>query len=108
MTTPARPPTQAIPMLDLRAQFETIAPEIRAAVDKVLSAQQFVLGPESEAFEQEIAQACGTRYGIGVASGTEALELALHACGVAAGDEVIVPAFTFIATGSAVSALGAR
>ena len=95
-------------MLDLRAQFETIEPEIRAAIDEVLTAQQFVLGPQGAALEQEIAQACGVRYGIGVASGTEALELALHACGVGAGDEVIVPAFTFIATGSAVSALGAR
>ena len=95
-------------MLDLRAQYETIAPEILAAIDDVLASQQFVLGPQSEALEQEIAQACDTRYGIGVASGTEALELALHACGVRPGDEVIVPAFTFIATGGAVSALGAR
>jgi len=95
-------------MLDLRAQYESIAPEIRAAIDEVLAAQQFVLGPRCEAFEHEVAQACGTRYGVGVASGTEALELALHACGVSAGDEVIVPAFTFIATGSAVTSLGAR
>ena len=95
-------------MLDLRAQYESIAPEIRAAIDDVLAAQQFVLGPQCEALEQEVARACGTRYGVGVASGTEALELALHACGVGAGDEVIVPAFTFIATGSAVTALGAR
>jgi dTDP-4-amino-4,6-dideoxygalactose transaminase len=95
-------------MLDLRAQYESIAPEIRAAIDEVLAAQQFVLGPQCEAFEEEVAQICGTRYGVGVASGTEALEIALHACGVNAGDEVIVPAFTFIATGSAVTALGAR
>src|ERR1039458_4628804 len=108
MTTPARPCPEAIPMLDLRAQFDTIEPEVRAAIDEVLTAQQFVLGPQGAALEQEIAQACGVRYGIGVASGTEALELALHACGVGAGVEVIVPAFTFIATGSAVSALGAR
>jgi UDP-2-acetamido-2-deoxy-ribo-hexuluronate aminotransferase len=95
-------------MLDLRAQYDSIAPEIRTAIDEVLAAQQFVLGPRCEAFEQEVAQACGTRYGVGVASGTEALELGLHACGVSAGDEVIVPAFTFIATGSAVTSLGAR
>jgi len=95
-------------MLDLRAQFEAIGPEIRAAIDEVLDAQRFVLGPQGDALEEEIAQACGVPYGIGVASGTEALEMALHACGVGAGDEVIVPAFTFIATGSAVSALGAR
>jgi dTDP-4-amino-4,6-dideoxygalactose transaminase len=108
MTTPARPPAEVIPMLDLRAQFESIAAEVRSAVDEVLTTQQFVLGVQGAALEEEIAQYCGARYGIGVASGTEALELALHACGVAAGDEVIVPAFTFIATGSAVSALGAR
>src|SRR6266550_3662804 len=106
MTAPARPSPETIPMLDLRAQYESIAPEIRAAIDEVLAAQQFVLGPRCEAFEHEVAQACGTRYGVGVASGTEALELALHACGVSDGDEVIVPAFTFIATGSAVTSLG--
>jgi dTDP-4-amino-4,6-dideoxygalactose transaminase len=112
MTAPPRPPTsvstEMIPMLDLRAQFETISVEIRAAVEGVLTAQQFVLGPQGEALERKIAEACGVRHAIGLASGTEAIELGLHACGVKAGDEVIVPAFTFIATGSAVSALGAR
>jgi dTDP-4-amino-4,6-dideoxygalactose transaminase len=108
MNAPPIPSTEMIPMLDLRAQFETIAPEIRAAIEGVLTTQQFVLGPQGEALEREIAEACGVRYGVGVASGTEALELALHVCGVKTGDEVIVPAFTFIATGSAVSALGAR
>ena len=95
-------------MLNLGAQYETIAPEIRAAMDEVVRSQQFVLGPQGDALEKEIARECGVRCGVGVASGTEALELALHACGVAAGDEVIVPTFTFIATGSAVTALGAR
>lgn len=108
MTTTSQNSANLIPMLDLQAQFETIAPEIRTVVDDVLKSQQFVLGPQGEALEREIAEACGTRYAIGVASGTEALELGLHACGVGAGDEVVVPAFTFIATGSAVSALGAR
>lgn len=108
MTLPATSSSEAIPMLDLRAQYESIAPEIRAAIDDVLATQQFVLGPQCEAIEQEVSQICGTRYGVGVASGTEALELSLHASGVGAGDEVIVPAFTFIATGSSVTALGAR
>ncbi|HLJ23598.1 MAG TPA: DegT/DnrJ/EryC1/StrS family aminotransferase [Candidatus Acidoferrales bacterium] len=108
MAAPPSPATNTIPMLDLRAQFDSIASEIRAAVEEVLTAQQFVLGPQGEALEREIAAACGVRHGIGLASGTEALELGLHACGVKAGGEVIVPAFTFIATGSAVSALGAR
>lgn len=102
------PSSEMIPMLDLRAQFQSIEPEIRAALESVLTAQQFVLGPHGEALEREIADACGVAHGVGVASGTEALELTLHACGVGLGDEVIVPAFTFIATGSAVSALGAR
>jgi dTDP-4-amino-4,6-dideoxygalactose transaminase len=97
-----------IPMLDLRAQFETIGPEIRSAIEEVLAAQQFVVGPQGEALEEEIAAVSGVRHAVGVASGTEALELGLHACGVGLGDEVIVPAFTFIATGSAVSALGGR
>jgi len=97
-----------IPMLDLRAQFETIGSEIRSAIEEVLAAQQFVVGPQGEALEEEIAAASGVRHAVGVASGTEALELGLHACGVGLGDEVIVPAFTFIATGSAVSALGGR
>ena len=95
-------------MLDLRAQFETIGPEIRSAIEEVLAAQQFVVGPQGEALEEEIAAVSGVRHAVGVASGTEALELGLHACGVGLGDEVIVPAFTFIATGSAVSALGGR
>jgi dTDP-4-amino-4,6-dideoxygalactose transaminase len=102
------PSAGMVPMLDLRAQFESIEPEIRAAVESVLTAQQFVLGPHGESLEKEIAAACGAAHGVGVASGTEALELTLHACGVGLGDEVIAPAFTFIATGSAVSALGAR
>jgi dTDP-4-amino-4,6-dideoxygalactose transaminase len=108
MSFPAIPSPEPIPMLDLRAQYESIAPEIRAAIEEVLAVQQFVLGPQCEALEREVAQLCGTRFGVGVASGTEALELALHASGVCAGDEVIVPAFTFIATGSAVTSLGAR
>jgi UDP-N-acetyl-3-dehydro-alpha-D-glucosamine 3-aminotranferase len=108
MTSPARSATEVIPLLDLRAQYESIAPEINVAVDEVLRSQQFILGPQGEALEQEIAQFCGLRHAIGVASGTDAIELAMHVCGVGNGDEVIVPAFTFIATGSAVSALGAR
>ena len=70
--------------------------------------QQFVLGREGAALEEEIAQLCGVAHGIAVASGTDALILALRACGVQAGDEVLIPPFTFVATGSAVSALGAK
>ena len=95
-------------MLDLRAQFAAIENEIRPALDEVLASQQFVLGPQLEAFERDLAQYCGRRAGVGVASGTDALLLGLSACGVSPGDEVIVPAFTFVATAGAVSAFGAR
>jgi dTDP-4-amino-4,6-dideoxygalactose transaminase len=98
----------AVPQLDLAAQYAAIGEEIRAAIEKVLASQQFILGPEGAALETEIAGLCGAAYGIGVASGTDALILALRACGVSAGDEVIIPPFTFVATGSAVNAIGAK
>ena len=99
---------EPVPQLDLAAQYAAIGHEIRAAVDKVLASQQFILGSEGAALETEIAQLCGAAHGIGVASGTDALILALRACGVRAGDEVIIPPFTFVATSSAVSAIGAK
>ena len=99
---------QAIPQMDLAGQYATIGAEIREAVARVLASQQFVLGKEGAALELEIAELCGVQHGIGVASGTDALILALRAVGVEAGDEVILPPFTFVATGSAVSALGAK
>jgi len=98
----------AVPQLDLAAQYAAIGDEIRAAVDRVFASQQFILGPEGAALETEIAQLCGVAHGVGVASGTDALILGLRACGVHAGDEVIIPPFTFVATGSAVSAIGAK
>ncbi len=96
-----------IPQLDLAAQYAVIGAEIRAAVERVLASQQFILGREGAALEKEVAQLCSVAHGVGVGSGTDALVLALRACGVRAGDEVILPPFTFVATGSAVSALGA-
>jgi dTDP-4-amino-4,6-dideoxygalactose transaminase len=97
-----------VPQLDLAAQYAAIGVEIRTAVERVLASQQFVLGREGAALEAEIASLCGIAQGVGVASGTDALILALRACGVRTGDEVLVPTFTFVATGSAVSALGAK
>src|ERR1700682_4573355 len=97
-----------IPMLDLRAEFAEIEGEVRAELDEVLASQQFVLGRHGDAFEQELAQYSQRLFGVGVASGTDALILGLRACGVGPGDEVIVPAFTFVATAGAVTALGAR
>src|SRR5262252_4199426 len=102
------PGLQPVPQMDLSAQYDAIGGEIREAVNRVLASQQFVLGKEGAALEQEIAALCRVRHGIGVASGTDALILALRAVDVKAGDEVILPPFTFVATGSAVSALGAR
>jgi dTDP-4-amino-4,6-dideoxygalactose transaminase len=103
----ASPSFEPVPQLDLAAQYAAIGAEIRAAVEKVLASQQFVLGREGAAFEQEIAKLCGVAHGVGLASGTDALILALRACRVRAGDELLLPPFTFVATGSAVSALGA-
>ncbi|HKW62464.1 MAG TPA: DegT/DnrJ/EryC1/StrS family aminotransferase [Candidatus Acidoferrum sp.] len=98
---------EPIPQFDLSAQYAAIGAEIRTAVERVLSTQQFVLGREGEALEAEIAALCSVAHGVGVASGTDALILALRACGVQPGDEVLLPTSTFVATGSAVSALGA-
>lgn len=96
-----------VPILDLKAQYVTIKQEIQGAINSVLENQHFILGPEVKALEKEVAAYCGTKYAVGVASGTDALILGLCACGVGPGDEVIVPSFTFIATADAVSALGA-
>lgn len=94
--------------MDLAAQYAAIGAEVREAVNRVLSTQHFILGKEGAALEAEIAALSGVKHGVGVASGTDALILALRAVGVSAGDEVILPPFTFVATGSAVSALGAK
>ena len=99
---------EPVPQLDLSAQYAAIGSEIRTAVERVLQSQQFVLGSEGAALEQEIAAVCNVAHGIGVGSGTDALMLALRACGVRAGDDVLLPPFTFVATAGAVSALGAR
>src|SRR5882762_9215692 len=101
-------PPEPVPQLDLSAQYAAIGGEIRTAVERVMASQHFVLGREGAALEEEIAAFCGVAHGVGVGSGTDALVLALRACGVHAGDEVLLPPFTFVATGSAVSALGAK
>jgi dTDP-4-amino-4,6-dideoxygalactose transaminase len=110
MTTQHQIPSllELVPQLDLSAQYAAIGAEIRTAVERVMASQQFVLGREGVALEEEIAKLCGVAHGVGLASGTDALILALRACGVQAGDEVLLPPFTFVATGSAVSALGAK
>jgi len=97
-----------IPQFDLRAQYALIQDEVRSAVQAVLESQQFILGKEVSALEEEMARLCEVRYAVAVASGTDALTLSLRAAGVGPGDEVIVPAFSFIATAGAVTALGAQ
>jgi len=97
--------TPAIPFIDLRPGSD--AQEIRAAIDRVLASGWFVLGPEVEAFEREFAAASGAAYAVGVATGTDAITLALRAGGIRPGDEVLVPAITAAYTALAVIAAGA-
>jgi dTDP-4-amino-4,6-dideoxygalactose transaminase len=97
-----------IPLVDLKAQYQTIKPEIDAAVGRVLERGQFVLGPEVAAFEREFAVYCQAGDAIGVNTGTSALHLALLAAGIGPGDEVITVPFTFVATAAAVLYTGAR
>ncbi len=97
-----------IPLLTLKGQHAEIGAEVKAAVARVLDSGVFILGPENKAFDVEFAQAVGAKFCLGVDSGTSALELALEAVGVGPGDEVILPSFTFIATATAVSVLGAK
>src|SRR5712664_1151191 len=110
MTSQSQIPSLAepVPQLDLSAQYAAIGGEIRTALERVMASQQFVLGREGAAFEEEIARLCGVAHGVGTGSGTDALVMALRSVGVAVGDDVILPPFTFVATGSAVSALGAH
>jgi dTDP-4-amino-4,6-dideoxygalactose transaminase len=97
-----------VPLLDLRAQFQTIRGEVMAAVERVFESQHFILGPEVEAFERDAAEYCRAKHAIGCGSGSDALLLALTALGVGPGDEVVTVAFTFFATAGSITRLGAR
>src|SRR5574340_186531 len=97
-----------LPLVDLRAQYQTIKHEVMASFEDVLENMQLFLGPQSLAFENEFAAYCGSRYGIGISSGTDALVLALRACGIGPGDEVITVSNTFIATVEAIALAGAK
>jgi UDP-2-acetamido-2-deoxy-ribo-hexuluronate aminotransferase len=98
----------AVPFLDLKAQFKSLRNDIMGAVDRVLVSGQFVGGEWVERFEEEFAGFVGSKYAVGVGSGTSALELALKTARIASDDEVIVPANSFFATAEAVSNIGAR
>jgi dTDP-4-amino-4,6-dideoxygalactose transaminase len=96
-----------IPLVDLRAQYATIRTEVDAAMQRVLDSSTFILGHEVAQFEDAFTAYCGAQHAVGVSSGTAALHLALLACGVGPGDEVITSPHTFIATAEAISHCGA-
>ncbi len=100
--------SEYIPLVDLRAQYFALKPEIMLAFEEVLEGMQLFQGPRQRAFEQEFATYCGCRYGVGTSSGTTALELALRACDIGPGDAVITVSNTFIATVEAIAAVGAH
>src|SRR6202167_5100704 len=95
------------------ALFDTTTPllglreELRAAIDRGLDSERYILGPEVAAFEQEFAACCGAEHAVGVANGTDAITIALRAMGVGPGDEVVVPSFTFYASAEAIPPTGA-
>src|SRR5690349_15024007 len=96
-----------IPLVDLKAQYRAHAEEINQAVQAVMERGDFILGSEVSAFEEEFAEFCQAAYAVGVATGTDALELGLRACGVGPGDEVITAPNSFVASASAISFTGA-
>ncbi len=97
-----------VPLLDLKAQYAGIRGEVCSAVDRVLESQRFILGPNVDALEKEIARFCSVSYAVGLASGTDALLLSLRAVGVGPGSAVVTVPFTFFATAGAIVNLGAR
>ncbi len=97
-----------VPFLDLKADYQLYAPEVQQAQQRVFDRGYFVLGPEVDAFEAEFAAYLGVAHAVGVASGTDALTLALRACGVGPGDEVITVTNTAVATVAAIELAGAR
>ncbi|HKE12229.1 MAG TPA: aminotransferase class I/II-fold pyridoxal phosphate-dependent enzyme, partial [Myxococcota bacterium] len=99
---------ERIPILDLAAEWEEVGPAVEAAALRVLRSGKYVLGPETAAFEQEMADLVGTQECVGVGSGTEALWLSLLALGIGPGDEVLTTPFTYFATIEAILLVGAK
>jgi dTDP-4-amino-4,6-dideoxygalactose transaminase len=96
-----------VPLFDIRTPRAPLRAEIRAAIDRVIDAERFILGPEVAAFERELADYCGASQAVGVGNGTDAITIALRAMGVGPGDEVVVPSFTFYASVEAIVPTGA-
>lgn len=105
---PAPPELEPVPLVDLRPQNAEVMAEVRAGLDEVCADGAFVQGPWVRRFEDEYAAFCGVEHCVGVGNGTDAIELALRAVGIGPGDEVVVPANTFVATAEAVLRAGAR
>ena len=99
---------KTMPFLDLKAQYADIRQEVLEAVTRVLDSQHFILGPEVDAFEQEVSALTACRHAIGCASGSDALILALMALEIGSGDEVITTPFTFVATAGSIARVGAK
>ncbi len=100
--------TDQLPLVDLRAQYARIRDELNEAIGRTLERADFILGQELERFEEEFAAYCGARHCVGCASGTDAIQLLCRALEIGAGDEVVIPAMTFVATALGVSQAGAR
>ena len=96
-----------VPLLDLKAQYQTIKNEVRATIDEICDSQYFILGPHVEQMEGKIAVYCRTPYAVGVSSGTDALIIALMAAGIEPGDRVVTSPYTFFATAGAIARVGA-
>ncbi|MCK4658364.1 MAG: DegT/DnrJ/EryC1/StrS family aminotransferase [Phycisphaerae bacterium] len=97
-----------VPLLDLKAQYAALRDEIQPVIETVCDSQYFILGPQVQGFEEEIAAYCDTRHAVGVSSGTDALIVSLMACDIGSGDEVITTPFTFFGTVGSIARVGAK